>query len=180
MLVDWTKMREIVPQISPNNQKKFEPISQQTEDYYLQHYLGRAFADDVQANPTNYTNLLEGETFEYCGDTINFRGLYYILAFLIYGEYTWQINTVDTFTGRIGKNRDDANTISQGREEKEKLRWRKQAEIEVQVMEKYLDVNYETYPLWDCVETKKPYTPKFSPVRKVKHVIPVKGRYKKT
>lgn len=169
MLVDFATMQTIVPQISPNNEKKFDPISQQTEDYYLPKYLGRSFAYDVQQNPANYTDLLDGVEFLDCdGNTIKFKGLKYVMAFFIYAEYINVIKYTDSFTGVVTKNRNDAFTTSQGQEEKLKIKYRKQAESEVEVMHLYLDEESDSYPLWDCKIDARPYTPRFTAIKKTK------------
>ena len=82
MIVTYAIQQGIKP-VSANNQVKFEQISKETEALYLSQYLGRAFAYDVQQNPENYEDLLDGIEFTDCNDnTINFKGLKYILAYL--------------------------------------------------------------------------------------------------
>jgi hypothetical protein len=168
MIVTYDIMQTIKP-ISANNRNVFGQYSQETEDYYLPKYLGRAFAYDVQENPANYTDLLDGVEFTDCdGNTIKFKGLKYVLAYLIYPEYLEKTKYRDTYTGMVTKVREEASTISQGQEEKLKNRYRRQAEDQVQVMNMYLNENTDTYTLWDCGVKSKAYTPIFTNVKKTK------------
>lgn len=168
MIVTYDIMQGIRP-ISKNNQVRFEQISQEIEDYYLPKYLGRAFAYDVQTNPANYTDLLDGVEFSDCDDnTIKFKGLKWVLAYFIYASYIEEIKYRDTYTGIVTKNREEANTITQGQEEKLKNKYRSYAESEVDVMKLYLDENETTYDLWECRKTGRPYTPRFTNIKRTK------------
>jgi hypothetical protein len=175
MLVDFTTARGIIPKFSPNNEDKFDPISQEVEDYYLPRILGRGFAYDVQKNPGSYTSLLEGVEFEDCNDeTVKFKGLYYVLTYFIFAQYVGESKIEDSFTGFVEKSRTDATTSSQGQESTLKQSNRKYAESEVNVMKEYLnkanEADPEAYPLWDCSKPQKSkiYTPKFTPIKKTK------------
>ena len=121
MLVSFTTARGILPKFSPNNEKKFDPISQEVEDYYLPRLLGRGFAYDVQENPDNYDDLLDGVEFEDCNEeTIKFKGLYYILTYFIFAQYVEESKVQDSYTGFVEKVRPDASTSTQGQESTKK------------------------------------------------------------
>jgi hypothetical protein len=167
MIVDFATQQTIRP-VSANNQTRFEQISQEIENYYLPKYLGRAFAYDVQKNTGNYSDLLDGKEFT-CGDeTYYFRGLKYILSYFIYSSYIEEIKYRDTYTGMVTKNREEANTITQGQEEKLKNKYRQYAESEVEVMKLYLNEAASSYPLWNCTSGTRPYTPIFTTIKKTK------------
>lgn len=166
MLVTFDIQKTIKP-VSSNNQAIFEQISEEIENYYLPHYLGRSFAYDVQTNPGDYTALLEGVEFDDCGgNPIKFKGLYYVLAYFIYAEYLEKTKYKDTNTGFVTKTREEAAVITQGQEEKLKNYNRRLAESEVEVMEMYLNENTDIYTLWKC-NIKKPYTPRLTSIKKV-------------
>ncbi len=167
MLLDYEKMKAIKP-ISGNNKAKFEIISQEVEDQYLPAYLNDAFAYDIQQNPTSYQELLEGVEYDtLSGVKVKFKGLLYVLAYLCYPAYLEETKYADTYTGFVTKNRDEANTITQGQEERLKNKFKSYAEREVDVMYDYLNRNSATYPLWNCLPTTRPYNPKIINVRKI-------------
>lgn len=168
MLFTYDNQQGIKP-VSPNNQADFDQISQETEELYLPDYLGRSFAYDVQKNPSNYTDLLEGVEFEDCdGETIMFKGLNYIFAYFIYAEYLAQTKYKDTNTGFVLKNRDEATQTTQGQEAKLQNKNRKFAESEIEVMRQYLNENTDTYTLWNCTTKGRSYTPKLMNIKKTK------------
>lgn len=168
MLVTYEIMQTI-KEISENNKVLFDQISQETEDLYLPQYLGDGFAYDVQENVANYTDLLEGDTFQNCDDeTVMFKGVYYWLAYFIYAEYSWQTKIKDTMTGFVLKNRDEATSISQGLQSQIKNQARKQGEHQVELMKQYLNENSDSYPLWHCGTKARPYTPKLHNVKRTK------------
>lgn len=167
MIVTYSIMQTIKP-ISANNRTKFEVMSQEVEDYYLPKYLGDAFAYDVQTNPSDYADLLDGVEFEDCdGNTVKFKGLKYVLAYFIYAEYIVETKYADTYTGMVTKNREEASSITKGQEEQLKNKYRSYAESQVDLMRKYLNENSDTYELWNR-STPRAYNPIFTNVKRIK------------
>ncbi len=174
MLASFAEARVIKPKLSANNQTIWNPLFQEVENYYLPKLLGRGFAYDVQKTPANYTDLLDGVEFTDCNDEIiKFQGIKYILVFFAFAQYVGESPIVDTFTGLVGKNRDDARTATQGQESTLKQTNRKYAESERMIMEEYLNqanlADSDTYPLWKCTTQNKSgtiYAPKFHSIKR--------------
>jgi len=171
-LVTFTEARAIIPKIAANNQLKWDPIYQEVETYYLPKLLGRGFAYAVQKTPASYTELLDGDEFQDCEEEeVAFLGLKYILTYFAFAQYIGE-TTVDTFTGFVEKNRNDATGATQGQDSTMKQTNRKYAESERTVMVEYLNQanadDPDTYPLWKCTtkKTRSIYVPKFTPIKR--------------
>jgi hypothetical protein len=148
---------------------QFEQLQIEVEDQDLKKLLGPALLYDIQQNPTDpkYINLLDGLAFQDCNDnTVEFKGIRYQLSFMNYGEYVPISGHADTFTGMVRQNRTETTPLSEGAIKREQSRAREIALTDFEVMKTYLNDNTDTYPLWNCTNKKKLYTPKLFTVRK--------------
>lgn len=171
--------QQAIKKISPNwaNATKstggttnYEQLATEIQDFYLSDLLGAAFAYDVEENPENYTDLLDGSTFLDCNEnTVRQRGLKYCLAFWNYSKYISDSMVEDTFTGFVQKNRQETQTISSGQITRLQQDSKNQAEKAWNVIKYYLDENSNTYPLWECAKTRKPYQPRMFNVKKTRY-----------
>ena len=99
-------MQEIKP-CSPNNKNKLIQIIQETEFSDFQKLVGgdiyNKLVEDCSETPTNpqLQEILDG-------------GLYATIAYLVYSHYIQEISVVDTFSGMVQKQRDEASPIPQG------------------------------------------------------------------
>jgi len=112
-LLTFEQQQEIKP-ISANNAKRYTQIQLEAEEYYLNKLIGPVLTQKIQTTPGDYTDLLEGSAFDYCGDTVNHKGLLYVLAYLTYSRYVMEIGITDTFTGFAKKERAEASSAMEG------------------------------------------------------------------
>lgn len=182
--------QQAIKKISPNwassikntgGTTNYDQLAQEIQDFYLGDLLGDAFAYDLEQNPSNYTDLLDGSTFTDCNDnTVYQRGLRYCLAYWNHGKYISDSMVDDTFTGFVQKNRQETQTISSGQITRLQQDSRNQAEKAWNVIKEYLDENTDTYTLWNCSKTRKPYQPRQINVQRTtygKETIRGNGKY---
>ena len=147
----------------------YDQLATEVEETDLQKLLGAALLQDIQDNPDEPRNvtLLEGGTFEDCnGNTIKFKGLYYILAYMNYSQYITESFAQDTFTGFVKKERNEATSLSAAERKEIKLNVREKAMYQFDLLKQFLNENTATYPLWYCGQSRQPYRPKIIGVRK--------------
>jgi len=164
--------QQAIKKISANNQSKYDQLAAEVEENELRKLLGVALLQDVQDNPTTAENvvLLDGGTFTDCDENeIRFRGVRYILAYLNYSRYIGESFVNDTFTGMVQKTRADAELLSEGTMKRLQNENREIALAEWDLVKKFLDAEYESYPLWNSNKTKKPFTPRLFGVRKTEN-----------
>ena len=152
--------------ISDNNQSRHPQLVDEVENSELRKLLGDAFLYDIQINSSNYTDLLNGVEFYYCGSKLKHRGLKFVLAYLVYAKYIGESFVQDTFSGFVQKNRQESETISDGTTKRLMQENRDIALSEFKLIEKYLNENSDIYTFWEGATTKKMFTPKFHTIRK--------------
>lgn len=160
--------QQAIKKISANNQSSFDQIEQETEEFELRKLTGVALLQDLQKNPTTTENaiLLNGGTFTDCnGNEVDFKGIRYIMAYMVYSRYIGIISYKDTYTGFAQKNRQESNSIDEGTTKRLQKENRQLALEEWLLTKEFLNENCDDYPLWNSGESKKPYSPKFTPLR---------------
>jgi hypothetical protein len=172
MSIITLSQQQAIKQISPNwaNTAKltggvtnFDQLSNEVENKELNTLLGLEFYQWILANFTdaNVLLLLNGTTYtNNAGNSITFKGLLYVLAYLNFSEYVVESHISDTFTGMKKKNTAESEHLSLGEIKNIQNRNRGIALQEFEVIKDYLDVNYLTYTLWKpCKSNKisKPY-----------------------
>lgn len=168
LLLSWAQQLAIKP-ISANNQSKYAQIAAEVEVKELRDLLGVGLLQDVQTNPTSAENviLLDGGSYENCnGQTITFKGLRFVIAYLNYAKYAGSGFITDTFTGIVQKNRPESQLISEGTMKRLINENREIALQEWELIKEFLDLNYETYTLWSSLYSKKPFTPRIYGIKK--------------
>jgi hypothetical protein len=160
-LLSFLEQQGIKP-ISSNNEQKYYQLAVEVESLELDKLLGYAFYQDVSANPDNYTDLLNGCSFEDYNDRIvTHRGLKYVLAYLNYAKYVGESYVQDTFTGFVKKVRPDSESISSGDIKRLQQDSREIAFNAFNLIRIYLNKNSDIYTLWGCSSDKKTYKPNF-------------------
>lgn len=141
---------------------------QDVENKHIKKMLGRDLLKDMKDNPANYTEVLNGGTYDTDdGRTIPFEGLKFILAYLIAARYFVVGFKQDSFTGMVKKDMAEANQLSSAERKEEQMLLTNIALDEWEQLKIYLNKNAETYPLW--VKYKAPtntFKPTLSGVRK--------------
>lgn len=153
------------------SESKFNLLAFETEITELREILGIEFLNDLQINRTDskYVSLLEGGSFTYNDNTLIFKGLKFILAYLIYANYIGKSDVFDTFSGLTTKQHTDSEALSLGRIKNLQEEARRVAMSEVNVMKLYLTVNSTDFPLWNCtISQKQISTPKFSTFKRTR------------
>ena len=150
---------------------KYNMIAREVESLELDKLLGYAFYQDVSANQSDYSDLLNGCQFEDRNKNLVFhRGLRYVLAYLNYAKYIGESYVQDTFTGFVQKTRQDSERISAGDIKRLQQENREIGFNAFELIRMYLNKENEktpkTYPLWNCTSDKKIYKPIFYGVKK--------------
>lgn len=180
MLLTLAQQQAIKP-ISPNwaaitkfqgGVTNFEQLQGEVEELELKKLLGPAFLQAIQTAPTqtapvNYVILLTGGSYENSYDeTVAFKGIRYILAYMNFSKYIAESYVSDTATGMVRKRRDESEGLSVGEVKMLQADTREIAMQEWELLKGYLDKNSNDYPLWHCARTSKVYRPKFTGVKK--------------
>lgn len=160
--------QQAIKAMSANNEGKYSQIATETEENDLKDLLGVALLQDLQDNPTEKRNvtLLDGGDYENSYDqTIKFKGLRYIIAYLNYARYLGSSFVSDTFSGFVTKSRAESEPISEGTIKRLQNENRQVAMREWEILKEFLDLNTDTYTLWISMHSKKPGTPQIYGVR---------------
>ena len=106
MILSYNKMQEIKP-CSKNNKARREQIIAETEFLDFQKLVGKDIYNKLvtDTSTTSIDPTLQG---------ILNDGLYATIAYLVYSHYIQEISVVDTFSGMVQKQRDEASPIPQG------------------------------------------------------------------
>jgi hypothetical protein len=168
LLLSWAQ-QQAIKKFSANNAGKYDQLAAEVEENELRSMLGVALLQDLQDNPTETNNatLLTGGTYtDRNENTIRFRGIRYILAYLNYSRYIGESFVNDTFTGMVRKVTPDSEPLSEGTMKRLQSENRQIAMSEWDIVRDFLNTNKENYPLWGDSKTKKPFTPRIYGVRK--------------
>jgi hypothetical protein len=167
MLLTFQQQQAYKP-ISQNNKNKFDQLLSEVENCELRDLLGVALLQDLQTNPTNANNLklLNGDSFDYCGNTIAHKGLRFVLAYLIHSKYIGEVYLTDTFSGIVKKKTEQSEPATEGEIRRLQEGSRKIALSEFEIIKEYLNSKSETFTKWACSEYKKPFTPRIYGIRK--------------
>jgi hypothetical protein len=160
MILSKTKQQQI-KKVAINDENRLLQIMQETESFELPQLLGIAFYQAIDETPANYTALLEGASFEYCGNTIKHVGLYNVIAYLNYSNYIEESNIMDTATGLKHKQTEQSEHVGIGTIKNLQNKNRELAMLWWKTIKDYLNENSSLYPLWNCTTSKKANTPIF-------------------
>jgi hypothetical protein len=161
--------QQAIKKISENNQGIYDQLASEVEENELRSILGIAMLQDLQTNPESTENeiLLDGGFYENrLGQTITFKGLRYVIAYLNFSKYIGQSFVKDTFSGFTRKTNQYSEPISEGTIKRLQGENRQIAMSEWELIKEFLDLNYNDYPLWPYAKTKKPFTPRIYGIRK--------------
>lgn len=165
-LLTYSQQTAIKP-ISKNNERFYPQLIADTEAMYLSRILGAVFAQKVQETPEDYKNLLNGSTFNYCGEKVKHKGLRYVLAYYAYSEYVKNSDVADTFTGMVQQNRVETTHLSTGRINALRDSALQIADQALELVKAYLNENSADYPFWNCAKTTKAHPYKLKEIRTV-------------
>lgn len=111
-------------------------------------------------------DLLTGKSYIYNGNNITFAGLKPVLVYFTYARYAAMTNIIDTASGLVYKD-NDFSTPAASKDIARVVDQAKSAAIAYWGMvEQYLNVSYELYPLWKsnhCGESRR-FKTKYSSV----------------
>lgn len=147
----------------------YQQLEIEVENKEFRQLLGVPFLQDIQANPLTALNvlILDGGSFINCnGETIYFKGLRFVLSFMVFSAYVIESSISDTFTGMVKKNRDESESLSLGEKKIMQQNSREIALQEWELIKEYLVLNESSYPLWHYGKTKKVYTPKIFGIKR--------------
>lgn len=164
--------QQLIRKISDNNQRKFDIISGEVEEYEIDKLLGSQLYQLVKTNQTTYSDLLNETEFERSdGTTIKHKGLIYVIAYLVYAQYVMESDVADTFSGMVNKNLPNSQALSTGRIKELNQRYREIAFNAFVLIKEYLDIKSATedkYSLWNSHASKRINKPKFYGIKSTK------------
>lgn len=161
LLLSYSQQQAIRP-ISSNNESKYAQMAAEVESLEVDKLLGSAFYQDVVDNPDEYADLLGEYEFTRADQTtIKHRGLRYVIAYLNYSKYIGESYITDSFSGMVQKLRPDSEHISSGDIKRLQQQYREIAFNAFNLIREFLDLNKDTYTLWDCNSDKKMRRPNF-------------------
>ena len=168
-IIDYDFQQTIKP-ISPNNKARYSQFEFESEENELRDILGIELLQDLQANPDTPNNvvLLDGGTFINCfGNSVNFKGVKFILAYIVYNRYLLESYVNDTYTGFVQKTRTDATQLNTGHNSALQHSNNQIISKEVELLKEFLTLNSSLYPLWNCRNINvKINSPKFTTLNK--------------
>ena len=141
-MITWAKQQSIKP-IAANSQKRFTQVEKEVCDYEISNLIGQKLYSQIEENPGNYKDLLEGCTFEYGGETISHKGLEYVIAYLVFAAYSLENNLQDTYTGMVQKQRPDSETAPVGLVKNLAQRNREIAYNYFEATKKYIEITFD-------------------------------------
>lgn len=106
------EQQQAIKPISENKAHVFNQLINDVQLLYLPKLLGDTLFQQVTTTPDDYTDLLGGSDFEYCGSTIHHMGVRAVLAYYFYAEYVKSSDFEDTFTGFVRQNRGETEHLS--------------------------------------------------------------------
>ncbi len=176
-LVQQQEIKTISPNWAANVKQvggltNYEQLAAEIEESKLSPLLGQALLQDVQDNPTSTENILilDGGAFEDCnGDTIKFKGLRYILAYMNYSQIISESYVSDSFTGFVKKDRNDSTSLNSSERKELKINAQEIALHQWDLLKQFLNENSTDYPLWYVCQSRKPYRPKLTGIKKTVH-----------
>lgn len=147
----------------------YEELAENVEESDLALFLGFPLLQDLQENPTEANNiiLLDGGSFTNCDNqTVKFKGVRYLLAFLNHYRYVSEISTTDTASGYVQAKTGNSEIASAGAKGEIKAFSKQLADNEMSKLRTFLNENCETYPLWASTKSRKPHSYKITPVKR--------------
>lgn len=144
-----------------NTIKELDPYILDAQDFDLRKFMGESFyldfIDDFNASPSldKYSDLWNGQEYEYGGFRYKHEGLKAILIHHSYARYLSNANVTSTPYGIVAK----TNQYSEKADEKTMARLIQQARSSATVfeerVEKYLNWHSSDFPLWRRLKTEK-------------------------
>lgn len=145
----------------------FTVALQDVEQIHLKKLLGRAFYKDIDDNPLNYATVLNGGAYTTTsGDTVPFEGLKYITAYLVAARYVQTGYKQSTYSGMLQQKQADSEGLSAAQRKEEQVILEGIALDEWGELKNYLDINKDSYALWDCTNKVRTTRPTLSGVRR--------------
>lgn len=174
-LITLANIRSFKAISSSLNALKLDSEINEAQEFDLRPFLGDEFylalINDFNASPSlaTYSDLFNGSTYVYSGNTYQHDGIKAMLCYYAYARYLSNSNTNATAFGTVIKSNDDSEPIS----EKTLSRLVGQAISGAKIFENrvrdFLSRNSNDYPLWECsIDNKKTGGLRISAVRKDK------------
>lgn len=143
-----------------NTIKELDPFILEAQDFDLRAFMGESFyldfIDDFFASPSlvKYSDLWNGQEYEYGGYRYKHEGLKAILIHHSYARYLSHANVTSTPYGIVSK----TNQYSEKADEKTMARLIQQARSSATVfeerVEKYLNLHSSNFPLWKTIKSE--------------------------
>lgn len=147
LICNWTS-QDAIRKLPLHFKQYFDNLSAEIQIVNLKKLLGIEFYNDLIENKGNYTELLEGCSFEISGYTYKQEGLIVFLAHLIAAEFQTRGKFHETATGVIIKTDQDYQQISAGSQKQLKNDLQEYAMTFWTEIERYLLNSTTQYPLF--------------------------------
>ena len=143
---EFTTFRNVGNKFDPK--KIGEAIEQAQSD--LREIMGNPFFFDVMKNHTSpeYTDLMAGSEYTEGTYLMMHNGIKSLLADLTYARYIYEINTTLTPFGAVTKTHGDSAPVSHSMIKDLVKQTRIDSDKNWQLIEGYLEVNKDTFPVW--------------------------------
>lgn len=130
---------------------KIDPYIKEAQFIDLREALGDALYYDLVNNSGNsiYQTLIDGSTYvDTQGYTVSHEGLKPVLVYFAYARYIENSGSHDSAYGQVTKRNEHSDPISEKTLARKVTNARSTAKAYLNDVIKYLNVNFEDYPLW--------------------------------
>lgn len=140
----------------------FDPYIKEAEELDIRPFLGDALyyalVSDVASSPisTKYNELLNGGTYTYSGETIEFKGIKMALQYYAYARYLANHEVVNTKSGQRTKTEEFSSVPSAGATQRRIDQAKSAGREYLESAKRFLDTKSSTYDLWGTTERNKP------------------------
>jgi len=168
------EQQKLIKPITGNNQAKYNQLVNEVELVELVDLIGIDLYYAISETPQSNENkaLIEGcEYVNRHGNTIQQKGLRYILAYFIFSRYIAESFIQDTYSGMVQQSQANAEPISSGSITRLQEANRKIGLKAWEQVYEYLILFKDLYPAWKPYQQNKVYTPILRGIKKTESEI---------
>jgi len=108
---DFSNYRDISSNISAA--KRIDPYILEAQEIDIRSLLGDIFYNEVVSNPSNYSTLLNGGTYDYDGYTYSFKGLKAVHVYFAYARFVMNDDVKSTPSGMVNKLNQNSERVTE-------------------------------------------------------------------
>lgn len=140
----------------------FDPYIKEAEELDIRPFLGDALyyalVSAVASSPVTpiYDDLLNGTTYTYSGETVEFKGIKMAIQYYAYARYLANHDVVNTKSGQRQKVEEFSQIPSAGATQRRIDQAKSAGREYLESAKRFLDTNYASYTLWGATKREKP------------------------